>query len=327
MLSPRPLRRRPAFTPVALAATAALLSASVASAAPATVTAADAEVHAAPAASTPVLHTFHAGDKISAEEEAHDGWRRVHTPDGQVGFVPDDELRLDAPPGAAPPFPTAPARVKAFELPARSAPEPNAPVLRRFAEGEALAVSADERAGFRRVMLPDGRIAFVASTGLTIGSPLAARAAPAAAAPVEPLVPEPREPKPTIYVKDFKHLSQLVRHDEVVHSMVDRLDTKRTVALSVGIGGSAVGLALMLGSFTVFATKNCTDFGVGGQLCTNDPSMGALVAGGSVLLFAEVLGWALYPKRGDLIDVINTWNTRHVDNQFTFESRAMNAGP
>jgi hypothetical protein len=325
MLSPRALRRRPAFTSVALVAAVSLLWASVASAAPATVTAEDADVHTTPLRSAPVLHTFHAGEKISAEEESHDGWRRVHTPDGQVGFLPDDQLRLDGPP---PPFPTAPAKVKAFELPARSAPEPNAPVLQTFAEGDALAVSADERAGFRRVMLPDGRIAFVASTGLTLGSPLAARATPVAAAPVEPLVAPPREPRPTIYVKDLKHLEKLVKRDDVVAPMVDKLETKRNVALGVGLGGTAVGLALMLGSFTVFATKNCTDYGLGtSPICSNDPSLGALVAGGAVLFFSEVAWWALYPKRADLIDIINTWNTRHVDNQFTFESQSMGRDP
>jgi hypothetical protein len=320
-----------------------VFSASVASAAPATITAAAAEVHAAPFKSTPVLHTFGAGDKVSAEEEAHDGWRRVHTPDGRVGFVRDEELRLDGAPVPAPskpaaaPFPTTPAKVKTFELPARSAPVRAAPVLQSFAEGDVLAVSEDDNGGFRRVMLPDGRIAFVESASLTIGpasaTPATAGAAPAAApatptaAPVEPLLSSgPKASKPTIYVKDLDHLAQLVRSDDVVHPMAESLATRRNAAVGVIIGGSIVGLGLMVLSFTAFTHQDCTDLGFGNPVCTTEPNMGAMIAGGAISIGALLVGLAVQPKRVDLLDVINTWNTRHVDSQFTIDSHEVSGG-
>jgi hypothetical protein len=206
MISVCRLRRRHSFAPLALLVAALVLSASTAAAAPATVTAGEAQARSAPSPDAPVMHTFHGGDSLSVEEQAHDGWRRVHTPDGRVGFVRDEALWLDgapppmAPGVAPPPFRTVPARVKVFELPARSAPAAPAPVVTTFAEGAVLAVSTDETNGFRCVVLSDGRTAFVASASLTLVS----ASSPGVVQPLAPASPA-TTPKPTIYVKDLSH--------------------------------------------------------------------------------------------------------------------------
>src|SRR5436190_12269758 len=96
MPSLRSVRRGRSFAPLALLVAACLLSSAVAFAAPAVVTAPYADAHSAPFKSTPVVHTFKAGDKVSADEQGHDGWRRVRSPDGKLGFVRDDEIKVEA---------------------------------------------------------------------------------------------------------------------------------------------------------------------------------------------------------------------------------------
>jgi hypothetical protein len=317
MLSLRWLRRRPSFAPLALLVAALVLSASVAAAAPATVTAAEAPARSAPSAAAPVVHTFRAGEKVSAEEQAHGGWRRVHTPDGQVAFVRDEALWLDGAPAptapgvAPPPFATVPAKVKVFELPARSAPAEPAPVVTTFSEGAVVAVSTDETNGFRCVVLPDGRTAFVASASLTLLT------APATGI-VQPLAPAPAPaaPKPTIYVKDLSHFVELTQGDDVVHPMAQSYRNRTYAWTAVAVAGALVGAALMTYAFTAGQTKSCTD-----DYCSDDPSIPWAMTGLGIAVGVPLVSWLLAPGRNDLLDVINTWNARHPDGQFTIESR------
>ncbi len=328
MPSLRELRHGPSFAPLALLGAAIILSAAVASAAPAIVTAGEADVHSAPFKSTPVLYTFHAGDKISADEQAHDGWRRVHTPDGRLGFVHDEEVRLGAAPvpeakAPAPPFPTTPAKVKTFELPARSAPHEAAPILQRVAEGEALAVSQEETGDFRRVILADGRIAFVEAAGVTLVAPgtVDARApGSSATAPVQP-IGGPAARAPIIYVKDLDHLADLTKADGVVHPMVNDLATRETTGGVIATVGGGAGLLAMFLAATFLRSQSCT-----GDVCIRGPNVPLFIGGAVGLAAAATVGYVILPKRDDLLDVINAWNQRHTDNQFTIESHEIGSG-
>jgi hypothetical protein len=348
MIELRVVRRGPTFAPLALLVAAFVLSSSVAAAAPAVVTATESEAHSAPFKSTPVLHTFHIADKVSAEEQAKDGWRRVRLPDGRMAFVRDDELKMEGASSqpAPPSFPTTPAHVKVFELTARSGPAAAAPVLTTFPEGAALAVSEDEKDGFRRVVLPDGRVAFVAVAGLTMGtlaadaaaaSPGASPAAPAAApgAPIQPLpsarpepLAQPQGKAPIIYVKDLGHLAEMVKDDPVVFPMADSLADRRNTGLAVMWGGMGVGTLLAILALTTFTTKNCIDSVIPGDppYCTNDPNLKLSLVGVSILGVAGLAGLVIMPSRNDILDVLNTWNRRHTDNQFTIESREVGSG-
>jgi hypothetical protein len=329
----RAVRRSPSRASVALAVAAVFLFASVASAAPAIVTAAEAEAHSAPFKSTPVLHVFRAGDKVSAEEQAHDGWRRVHTPDGRVGFVRDEDLRLEgapvpaAPKPAAPTFPTVPAKVTTFELPARTAPAQAAPILRRFAEGDALAVSEDETAGFRRVVLADGRIAFVESAGLALGAPPApaapspsTAAATAPNAPVQP-IPAATARKPVVYVKDLDHLAELVSSDDLVHPKVDGMVSRHTAANVLGYGGLGVMVTSTVLGFFVLRSQDCS-----AGTCTEHANAPLVIGGLSLGLVMGLVAVMVEPTRNDLLDVVNLWNQRHTDDQFTIESHELGSG-
>lgn len=83
----------------------------VARAAPATVAVFEAEVHAAPDRSSPVLDTLPEDARVSASEAVTNGFRKVRLPDGKVGWIEEGALALGAPearpPGQAPGQPPA----------------------------------------------------------------------------------------------------------------------------------------------------------------------------------------------------------------------------
>jgi len=78
-------------------------------AAPATISVFEAQVHASPDRSSPVVHTFPENTRVSVSEEAVNGFRRVRLPDGKTGYVAETDLTLAAvrPPAPAPPPPPA----------------------------------------------------------------------------------------------------------------------------------------------------------------------------------------------------------------------------
>jgi len=78
-------------------------------AAPATIAVFEAQVHAAPDLSSPVIHTFAENTRVSVSEDVTDGFRRVRLPDGRVGFIEERALSIGT--TATPPSPPPPAQV------------------------------------------------------------------------------------------------------------------------------------------------------------------------------------------------------------------------
>jgi hypothetical protein len=75
-------------------AVALLLAAPPAWAAPAVVKVFEAAAREAPRPDAPVVHVFPEEAKISVSEEATDGWRKVRLPDGNTGYLRDDQIKL-----------------------------------------------------------------------------------------------------------------------------------------------------------------------------------------------------------------------------------------
>jgi len=105
----------------ALLAIALLASPLAAAAAPATVTVFEAQVHAAPDFSSPVIHTFAENTRVSVSEQAEGGFRKVRLPDGRVGYIEESALSIA---GAAPTTPPPPEPPPAFQPPPPPPPPP-----------------------------------------------------------------------------------------------------------------------------------------------------------------------------------------------------------
>jgi hypothetical protein len=248
------------------------------------VTAAQAEAHSAPFKSTPVVHTFWEGDKVSADEQAHDGWRRIHVPDGRIGFVRDEEVQLDA-------------------APVSPVPKP---------ESDTRALSKDQSAGSRAtMMLPDWRIAFGDAEGSTLDSAPAPTPPPRAPAPTalaRPVQPRPASPKRAlVYVKNVEHLAELVEEDDVVSRMANNLATRHKVAKGAE-WSSVVGVVLVVLSFTALKTQTCD-----GGLCVNRVNTTASIGGTLIIVGSLLASAAIAPSHADVLDVVDTWNRRHSD--------------
>jgi|GEM_PF-2050136 len=327
------MRRRAAVLGSSLACAAlVLLAADPAMAAKAVVIRSGADVHSAPFAVAPAIGHLDLDATLTADDQAKDGWRRVRLPSGVYGFVADDALRIEAPsspavtpaqpPAAAPPPDAIPARVKVLELTVRAAPDASAPVLSVLSTGTLLTVSPSATDGWRRTRLPDGRAAYVADAGLDFG-PAPQAVSPAGGAPVQPLSAPPRAtPHAKIYVTSLDHLSNLVASDKLVGDMVESLVTRRQAAIatfSVGVAGSL--LLESLGLF-VYTSQDCVGGGngLGPPLCTKRFNTPLVWAGIGVLSVSAIVGLVLMPKRSDLLDVVNAWNPRHLDDQFTVET-------
>jgi hypothetical protein len=80
-----------------------LVSPAAARAAPATIAVFEAEVHAAPDAASPIVHTFPENTRVSVSEEAVNGFRKVRLPEGRIGYIEEGALRLAAARPPAPP--------------------------------------------------------------------------------------------------------------------------------------------------------------------------------------------------------------------------------
>jgi Bacterial SH3 domain len=87
----------------------ALLSPAAVLAAPATISVFEAEVHAAPDPSSPIIHTFPENARVSVSEDSVNGFRKVRLPNGKIGYIEESALTLVAvrPPAAPPPQPPA----------------------------------------------------------------------------------------------------------------------------------------------------------------------------------------------------------------------------
>src|SRR6266496_4226862 len=101
-------------------AIALLFSPAAARAAPARISVFEAEVHAAPDPSSPVVHAFPENTRVSISEDSVNGFRKVRLPNGSIGYIEESALTFVA---VRPPAP-APAPPPAFEPPP---PPPFAP--------------------------------------------------------------------------------------------------------------------------------------------------------------------------------------------------------
>lgn len=220
------------------------------------------------------------------------------------------------------PASAAPATVKVFEGTARERPEPTAPVLKTFPEDTDLSVSEEATDGWRRVRLPDGGVGYMREEELELEE-RAAAARPTA-------LPRPRSLAPSrpaiLYIKDLSHLAEVVRRDQEVHQMAEALNSRRTAAIGVTVGGLLLGAMLIVGAEKFFTHQTCSIFTSGGpngpvmsSICTDQSNQGLFFAGLGTGVVGVVAGGVLWPKRNDLLDVINKWNDRHEDNPITFD--------
>jgi len=186
-----------------------------------------------------------------------------------------------------------PGVIKVFEAKAFAQPKESSTLLHTFVEGDRVSVSEESERGWRRVRLPDGRNAWIRESSLDFSN-AQQPTAPAKSAP--------------IYIKDLRHMAELMSEDRLVQPRAQRLATRRTAGLGVLWGGVGLGIAL---------TTAGVIYGAGAY--EGDPSnkeetsLGLVIAGGGLILVGVVVGVATLPSREDVLDVINSWNTRHPD--------------
>lgn len=210
----------------------------------------------------------------------------------------------------------APAVVKVFEANARAAPDAKAAVVQVLPEKAEVSVSEEVTNGWRRVRLQDGKTAFIRDEDVRLAS---------ASTAVEPLAPAAgggaaAAKGPVIYVKDLDHLAELVSSDNVVHPKVLSIQSKRRRGYTVMLGGLAAGTVLLVGSTTFLGNEVCIMNSPGSpDVCYKDTNVTLMSVGFLVALAGWFTGYMMLPDRNDFLDVINTWNTRHVDEQFTLD--------
>ena len=149
-----------------------------------------------------------------------------------------------------------------------------------------------------------------------VSAPMLARAAT-----VEPLV-SPGGPPPGVgsltYVKDLDHLAAITSPDSALHLRAIELEHKVNIGMGVLMGGAALGALIVVGAATVFTQEDC----IGSQppLCQSRPN-GALAGVGLFTMVAGGLaGLLIMPHRGDLLDIVNEWNTRHPEQTLLLDS-------
>jgi hypothetical protein len=311
---------------------ATLLAAARSIAAPAVVIRENVAVHSAPNGGSPIVAHLEQDAAVTADDRTANRWRRVTLSSGVSGFVPDDTLRIEAP-APTPPTPASvtasntsrrvlAARVNVFELPAHAAPNTTAPVLHVFMNGELLTVSPDAHDGWRSTRLPDGQTAYVSNAGLDFGgSPHESTSAPSGAPPpVQPIVTAPSVPSQAkLYVSDVGSLAALVVNDPVVNPMAQHLVSRRQGAIGAGVAIGIIGAAVLVAGI-LDTHPLCA-----GTFCSGSEPSAPLISVGALLLpVGGLVAALLYPKQDDLLDVINTWNLRHLDNQLTVEPIIVN---
>ena len=311
---------------------ATLLAAAWSVAAPAVVIRENVAVHSARNDGSPVVAQLEQDAAVTADDQAANSWRRVTLSSGVSGFVPDDTLRIEA---SVPTAPTlgpdlAPntsrrvlaARVNAFELPAHAAPNTTAPVLHVFTNGALLTVSPDAHDGWRWTRLPDGQTAYVANAGLDFAaSPHESASAPSGEPPpVQPIVAAPSAPSQAkLYVGGVGSIAALVANDPVVNPMAQHLMSRREGAIGAGVAIGVIGAAVLVAGI-LDTHPLCA-----GTFCSGtEPSAPLITAGALLLPVSGIVAALLYPKHDDLLDVVNAWNLRHLDNQLTVEPIIVN---
>jgi hypothetical protein len=153
------------------------------------------------------------------------------------------------------------------------------------------------------------------ASGLAQATPATSVEPPSAppSARVEPLRPiVVREATPLVYVQSFAQLTALTKDDDLVSAMAARLDSRRTVALTLASGGAATLMLTTLLAFTAGAHQDCDAYG-----CISAPNMTLFYGGMAFGAVAAIAAVALTPWRSDMIDVLNEWNQRHVDRPLT----------
>lgn len=213
-----------------------------------------------------------------------------------------------------------PATIRVFEAKVHASANAASPVVHVFAEGAAVSVSETTDGGWRRVRLPDGGVGYVLESELAFSrapAPAAQTPAPAVATTPASVAAPAVDLRPRLYVKDLAHLAQLMKDDPDLGSTASSLDRRRTQSMAVAIVGGLAAGVLIVGGGVKTATDtnsdvNSPDFGR--RTSSAGPIMlgaGAAVALGSVIYVA-----ARYPRRSEVIDVLNAWNTRYPDRQF-----------
>ena len=232
----------------------------------------------------------------------------------------------------------APATVKVFEAPARSAPRADAPVVHVFAEGAVVSVAERPDAGWRKVRLPDGGVAWVDDGALWLTEAPAARAAPrvlAASAPAGAVLALPAvgdagqgeaDLRGRIYVKDLDHLAELVRADPDVGPQARRLEQRRRAAMTAGVVGFGASIALLVTGFVRMNRAFDRAIDSPDDQTPGNDGIGLVLGGLGTSAATPLLMWAIAPKRHDLLDVINTWNARHPAEPFELRWASMHHG-
>jgi len=213
-----------------------------------------------------------------------------------------------------------PATIRQFEAKAHGSADVASPVLHVFAEGAQVSVSETSEGGWRRIRLPDGSAAFILESALAFPVSLSSPSAEPPAAPAPPPPAPAPDLRPRIYVKDLDHFAELVKEDPELAASAKSLAGRRKQALVVGTIGTLGGMALGIGGVARLVSDTNNDPGTPGfgeRSSNAGPAM--MVAGLGIAIGAGIWAVVRHPKGADFLDVVNGWNSRHPDRQFTLE--------
>ncbi|MFO0744596.1 MAG: SH3 domain-containing protein [Myxococcota bacterium] len=289
-------------------------------------------VRAAPKADAAVLERLPEGREVSVDEVGQDGWRRIRTSDGKVGWIPESMLAGLAP-EVAPPTAPAPPEV----TPAIAPPVPATPSLRTvrlwqanlyaaargssaldvLAKDTVVTPTGSSDGDMLEVRLADGRVGWMHADALSDAAPsttppVAPTPAPELSAPRSIAMPRAYydEPPRTVMVvqsrrlTSFGKLSDATRGDSVVWARASALDDRDDTGLIVFWSS---GLASVLCMGLSLAAMPSGDYD------TDFSATYTLLGVGAVLSLGMLVGWAIRPGDDDALEVTNDWNSRHPD--------------
>jgi hypothetical protein len=210
-----------------------------------------------------------------------------------------------------------PAIVRVFEAAARAEPSREAAVLQVFAERAEVSVSEDSQGGWRRVRLQDGGVGWLEESAIAFpeGSMAAPAALPAPFAPYAPAPAAAPDLRARIYVKNLSHLSELVSGDATVAPKAESLANRRRASIATWVIGGLTSIALIGAS----AARDMPEPGDPRWDAELDNRMRLTGAGLGVGVASALLGLAIHPRRGEMLDLVNAWNVRHPDQQFEIQ--------
>jgi Bacterial SH3 domain len=197
----------------------------------------------------------------------------------------------------------APAAVSVFEANVHAEPNAQSEKLSTLNEDTRISVSEVASDGWRKTRLPDGQVGWIEDKNVRLIAP--------GEVPLRTAAPESMKPREVqIYIKDLDHLAQLTKSDPPVFAKANSLANRRTTANVFMIGGGVLG-----GIMTVVgaSTLECT-----GDGCNS----GLMYSGLAIMLGGAVVGLIAAPSRSDILDVINDWNQRNPDRQFSLDDEA-----